>query len=169
MNSEGIEYFIACLNEKFNEENEYEKFVNFLETGLFNHKKIVHADGSPKFGGLIHKFVLCNKIPEQAQSSDFENELIKIQDQFIEENYNVFKNVTFYWNELGNLEQGFNYYGRTIITPDQASEMLQAVYVFLEEDESEQAEYFIGKDWDKLEKILKTAIAKKKMILHFGI
>nr|OTP10529.1 hypothetical protein A5888_003827 [Enterococcus sp. 9E7_DIV0242] len=47
--------------------------------------------------------------------------------------------------------------------------MLQAVYVFLEEDESEQAEYFIGKDWDKLEKILKTAIAKKKMILHFGI
>lgn len=51
---------------------------------------------------------------------------------------------------MDSVEQGFNYHGITIITPEIAGRILQAGKTFLKGNESEQAEYFIGDEWDTL-------------------
>mgnify|MGYP001049069948 CR=1 FL=1 len=169
LNREDILYLHNCLVLKGSDSPEYVKFQSFLENCLSNGKQVLHIDGSPLTGSLIHDFVLCEEIPENLNPRKYKSISIKIQDQFIEENYDVFKNVKMYWNNLNNVDQGFNYYGITIITPKIAEKLLQTVEAFLAGNESEQAKYFVGDEWDTLKQILETAIAEDKFVIHFGI
>lgn len=164
-----ILYLKNCLALKDSNSREYTKFMSFLEYCLSNGKQALHVDGSPSTVGLIHDFVLCKELPKDLDPRKYKNIGIKIQDQFIEENYDVFKNVKMYWNNTDNIDQGFKYYGITIITPEIAGKLLQTVKTFLEGNTSEQAEYFVGDDWDTLKKILETAISEDQFIIHFGI
>lgn len=169
LDREDILYIQNCLSLKGSNSPEYLKFRSFLEDCLSNGKQVLHIDGSPLTGSLIHDFILCKEIPKELNPRKYKSISIKIQDQFIEENYDVFKNVEMYWNNLDTKDQGFNYYGITIITPEIAEELLQTVETFLKGNESEQAKYFIGDEWDTLKQLLETAIAEDKFVIHFGI
>lgn len=92
-----------------------------------------------------------------------------MQDQFIMENYDIFKTVEMYWENTKEKKRGFNYYGITIISPEMAHELLDAMEMFLDGNISEKAEYFRGKEYDTLCTILNEAILHKKFVMHFGI
>ncbi|MGG5314613.1 hypothetical protein [Enterococcus sp. AZ072] len=169
LDREDILYVQNCISLKSSISPEYAKFRSFLEDCLSNGKQVLHIDGSPLTGSLIHDFILCKEIPKDLNPRKYKSTSIKIQDQFIEENYNVFKDVKMYWNNLDTKDQGFNYYGITIITPEIAEKLLQTVEAFLAGNESEQAKYFVGDEWDTLKQILETAIAEDKFVIHFGI
>lgn len=169
LGKEDILYIRSCLVSSGSTSLETIKFMTFLDDCLVNENQVLHIDGSPSTGGLIHDFVLCKEVPKDIDPRKYKGISFKIQDQFIEENYDVFKNVKMYWNNLDNVDQGFNYYGITIITPEIAEELLQTVKIFLEENKSEQTEYFVGDDWDTMKKIFEMAIAENKFIIHFGV
>lgn len=164
-----ILYLQKCLVLKSNNSTEQRKFMSFLDNCLSNEEQVLHVDGSPSTGGLIHDFVLCKELPKDIDPRNYKSVGVNVQDQFIEENYDVFKNVKMYWNSLDKVDYGFNYYGVTIITPEVAENILQTVKIFLKDNKSEQAEYFVGDDWDTLKQILETAISEDKFIIHFGI
>ncbi|MFD2307256.1 hypothetical protein [Enterococcus termitis] len=164
-----ISFLKECLILHANTEKEYSKFVNFLDKSLINGHKILHVDGSPVTGGLIHNFVLTSEVPSKIFHEDFEKDDAKLQDQFINEYYNVFKDVKMYWNEVGNLEDGFNYYGITILTPEMAQQLLIRMAEYLDGNDSEAAEYFIGDDYNMLKVLLNRCIEEKKYLIHFGI
>lgn len=169
LDKEDILYLQNCLVLRGSDSPEYVKFKLFLEDCLFNGKQVLHIDGSPLTGSLIHDFILCKEVPKDIDPRKYKSSSIKIQDQFILDNYNVFKDVEMYWNNLDTKDQGFNYYGITIITPEIAEKLLQTVEAFLAGNESEQAKYFIGDEWDTLKQLLETSIAKDQFIIHFGI
>ncbi|MEO1769341.1 hypothetical protein [Candidatus Enterococcus ferrettii] len=169
LDKEDILYLQNCLALKGSTSSEYVKFRSFLEDCLSNGKQVLHEDGSPLTGGLIHDFILCKEVPDDLDPRKYKSISIKIQDQFILDNYDVFKDVDMYCNNLDNLEQGFNYHGITIITPEIAEKILQTGRTFLKGNKSEQAEYFVGDDWEILKQVLETAIADDQFIIHFGI
>lgn len=169
LDTEDILYLQNCLVLKGNTSPEYVKFRSFLENCLSNGKQVFHVDGSPSTAGLIHDFVLCKEVPDDLDPRKYKSISIKIQDQFILDTYDVFKDVDMYCNNLDNLEQGFNYHGITIITPEIAEKILQTGRTFLKENKSEQAEYFVGDDWEILKQVLETAITEDKFVIHFGI
>lgn len=169
LDKEDILYLQKCLVSKGSNSSEYVKFMSFLEDCLSNGKQVFHVDGSPSKVGLLHDFILCEELPKDLDPRKYKRMSIKIQDQFIMENYDVFKNVKMYWNNMNTIDQGFNYYGITIITPEIAKKLLETVRNFLEGNRSEQAEYFIGDEWDTLKQILETSISEDKLVIHFGI
>lgn len=169
LDKEDILYLQNCLILKGSNSSEYEKFNSFLEDCLSSGKRVLHEDGSPLIEGLIHDFVLCKEVPKKIDPRNYKSMRIKIQDQFILDNYNVFKDVEMYCNNLDNLEKGFNYHGITIITPEVAKKILEAGQTFLKENKSEQAEYFVGDDWEILKQVMETAIAEDQFVIHFGI
>ncbi|MBX8936903.1 hypothetical protein [Enterococcus gilvus] len=169
LDKKDILYLKKCLILKGNNFPEYAKFMSFLEECLSNGNKVFHVDGSPSEIGLLHDFILCKELPKDLDPRKYKSISIKIQDQFIEENYDVFKQIKMYWNNMNTVDQGFNYYGITIITPEIAKKILETVRIFLEGNKSEQAKYFVGDEWDILKQILETAISEDKLIVHFGI
>lgn len=94
---------------------------------------------------------------------------IKLPDQFIMENYNVFKRVKMYWESTEWKRDGFNYYGTTLITSNMAQDLLETMKDYLQNNTSEQAEYFAGREYELLSNILRKAVEEEKVILHFGI
>ncbi|MHC5218368.1 hypothetical protein ACYSNR_17160 [Enterococcus sp. LJL128] len=169
LDEQNIKRLKAILTLNAENEAEYRKFMNFLNAALADKKQVLHLDGSPSYGGLIHNFALRDTLSEDEDFWAFRNETIDIQDQFIMENYNVFKNIEMYWQTAKEFGPGFNYYGITVITPAIAQHFLEVIADYLHGNESEQAAYFIGEEWDTLESILKTAAAENKIIVHFGI
>ncbi|MBL1230371.1 hypothetical protein IW492_14130 [Enterococcus sp. BWB1-3] len=166
-----ILYIKKCLISVENtlKEKEIVKFLFFLEDCISIGKQVLHVDGSPSTVGLVHRFLLCDKVPENLDPRNFRNNTIKIQDQFIGEYYDVFKDVNMYWDTVENLDQGFNYYGITIISPDIAKQLLFRMTEYLEGNRSEAAEYFIGDDYETLKMLLNKGITKGVYIIHFGI
>ena len=169
LGKEDILYLQKCLVSNSSNAPEYMKFMSFLEECLSSGNQVLHVDGSPSTGGLIHDFILCKELPEDLNPRKYKSISIKIQDQFIEENYDVFKNVKMYWNNMYTIDQGFSYYGITIITPDIARNLLETVGTYLDGNKAEQAEYFIGNEWNTLKQILETSISEGKLVIHFGI
>jgi hypothetical protein len=169
LNSNDIQYLIQILTLNLSGENEFEKLISFFHSCLIRKKEVLHVDGSPSTGGLIHNFALTSKIPSKIFHEDFKENNVKLQDQFINDYYYVFKDVKMYWNEVGNIEEGFNYYGITIITPNMAKQLLDRMVEYIECDNSEAAEYFVGYDYDALKKLLNQSIVEKKYLIHFGI
>lgn len=169
LDKDDILFIQSCLVVNGSKSPEYVKFREFLEDCLSNEKQVFYEDGSPSTGGLIHDFVLCKELPKDLDPRKYKSFSIKIQDQFILDNYDVFKDVEMFWNSMDSVEQGFNYHGITIITPEIAGKILQAGQTFLKGNESEQAEYFIGDEWDTLKQIMETSISDDKLIIHFGI
>lgn len=157
----------TCLIRQPQDQHEYAKLLKFVDDALNNQLGVIHRNGAP--GYLTHKFILCDKLPQKLDIRLYQDSCIKIQDQFICENYDVFKNVTFYWNDLHQTGSGFNYYGITIITPPMAQLLLETMAHFLDNNLSEMAEYFVGEEYDMLCTLLKKAIEQNKFLVHFGI
>lgn len=161
-----IEFFKCCLT-SWDKEKEYKKIINFLNRALLLGDKIIHIDGS--YGTLVHEFVLCSKIPEVISFKDFKTNTIKIQDQFINENYDIFKKINYYWWNLNNLESGFNYHGITIISPKMAAESIFVINNYLSNNDSEKACYFLGDENDTIQALFKKSIKNNEYIIHFGV
>lgn len=162
-----VNYLKECLMKQSEREKEYQKFMMLINKALLEKKEIIHENGS--VGSLVHDFVLCDDIPPIINYSNYKNCFIKMQDQFIMENYDIFKTVEMYWENTKEKKRGFNYYGITIISPEMAHELLDAMEMFLDGNISEKAEYFRGKEYDTLCTILNEAILHKKFVMHFGI
>jgi len=158
---------IKCCLLKWSADKEYNKFMLLINRAIAKGKEIIHESGSP--GSLVHDFIICSEFPEEIDYKDYKANFIKIQDQFIMENYDVFKTVELYWENTENKIGGFNYYGTTLITPQMAQELIDAMAKFLKDNDSEEAEYFVGEEYDILVEILNKAIADNKVIIHFGI
>lgn len=156
-----------CLMKQSEQEKEYKKFMALINKALLGKKEIIHENGS--VGSLVHDFVICDEIPTIISYSQYKNHFIKIQDQFIMENYDVFKSVEMYWENVKVKKRGFNYYGITIISPQMAHELLDVMEEFLDGNISEKAEYFKGKEYDTLCAILNEAILHNQFVIHFGI
>lgn len=156
-----------CLMKQSEQEKEYKKFMALINKALLGKKEIIHENGS--VGSLVHDFVICDEIPTIISYSQYKNHFIKIQDQFIMENYDVFKSVEMYWENTKVKKRGFNYYGTTIISPQMAQEVLDVMKEFLDGNISEKAEYFKGKEYDTLCAILNEAILRNQFVIHFGI
>lgn len=161
-----IKVLRTCLLEHSGEK-EYNKFMNFIDRAISVGAEICHEDGS--HGSLAHGFILVSDLPDEISYRDFEKDAIKIQDQFIREYYDVFKNVEMFWDTTEEKGNGFNYYGDTIITPIMAQELVNNINEFLTNHGSEEAEYFVGEEFDLLLNILNQAVLENKYIVHFGI
>lgn len=157
----------TCLLHQSHSQREYAKFLKLIDNALENHLGIIHQNGAP--GHLTHKFILCDKVPEQLSILLYRDSCVEIQDQFIRENYDVFKNVFLYWSYPNQTGPGFNYYGTTIITPPMAQSLLDIMARFLDNNLSEMAEYFVGEEYDALCTLLKKAIERNQFLIHFGI
>lgn len=169
LKKEDIKYVISCLKLQSADEKEHGKLNDFLEKCLQKEKDVLHVDGRPSYGGLKHEFVLVDYIPKEIHYRDFKNHFISIQDQFIRENYKVFSKISMNWEELETIGNGFNYYGTTIISPNNAKELLDVIEEYLYDNSSEEAEYFVGEEYETLKNILKTAVGENQYIVHFGI
>ena len=163
-----VNYLRECLMKQSEQEKEYQKFMALINKALFEKKEIIHDDGSD--GSLVHDFIICDGIPLVDDYYNYKNHSIKIQDQFIMENYDVFKTVKMYWGgDTKKKGGGFDYYGITIISPQMARELLDVMEEFLDGNTSEKAKYFKGKEYDTLCEILNEAILHNKFVMHFGI
>lgn len=162
-----VNYLRECLIKQSEQEKEYQKFMALINKALLEKKEIIHESGS--VGSLVHDFVICDEIPTIISYSKYKNHFIKIQDQFIMENYDVFKTVKMYWENTEDKKGGFNYYGITILSPQMARELLDVMEKFLNDNISEETEYFKGKEYDALCEILNEAILYNKFVIHFGI
>ena len=168
LDEKGIIYLKESLLSQAGHRKEVEKFISFVDCCLQKEKEIIHVNEG--IGTLSHEFVLCIAVPSEIKSSnDFREERIKIHDQFIREHYNVFKKVEMYWSDMHTKGEGFNYYGITILSPEISENLVCEITKFLENNESEEAEYFYGKEYDILMKILTESISENKYIIHFGI
>ncbi len=167
ISTDAIKNLKNCLLKQSKHEKEYDKFMTFINMAMTDNKEIIHENGSPNC--MVHDFVICNKFPEKIIYNNYKKDLIKIQDQFILDNYNVFKTVDLYWEDIEHKNRGFNYYGTTLITSQMAKELRERMIEYLKDNNSEQAEYFVGNEYDILCKILDRAISEDKVIIHFGI
>ena len=161
-----IKYVISVLD-KFKSEREHQKLYNILNRALLENLIILHDDGSE--GSLRHDFILCKEIPSVIEYKDFSNKSVKIQDQFILENHDVFSKVKFYWNDLENQDYGFNYYGITIINPEMAKQLIGTMIDYIKYNPSEKAEYFLGEEYNTLSALLTKAILNNESVNHYGI
>jgi len=169
LDNQDIKNIKKCLLKQFSDEKEkeYNKLLIFIDHAISANKDVIYESGSPS--SLKHKFILCTKIPSLIKSSEYKERLIKIHDQFIRENLCVFTKVRLFWNSLNNYDEGFNYYGITIITPKMAQDLLNVMEEFLKNNDSEEAEYFVGEEYDMLREILNDAINENEYVIHFGI
>jgi len=167
-NVEDIKNFKECLLKQSNKEKEFSKLLSFLNKAIKNNKKMWCIGGGRV--GIEHDFYISST-PTLLKYNDikYEEHYIRIQDRFILDNYPLFKNVELYWNNTEKLGPGFNYYGNTIITPKMAQELLNIMEKFIKYDGSEEAEYFVGEEYNMLREILNDAINENKYIIHFGI
>jgi len=156
-----------CLMLQSKSEHEYAKLIDLINKALAKQLGIIHQNGAP--GHLTHGFVLCDRLPQTIDFQQYNDSCVKIQDQFISENYKVFKKVVLYWNDLNKTGLGFNYYGTTIITPQMAQNLLNTMTRFLENDTSEMAEYFVGEEYDILRDLLTKSIRNNQFLIHFGV
>lgn len=167
-----------CLSRQPETEWEYQKFMGMLDRAIVEGRELMHDSGAP--WGPFHDFVICDAFPtkegmhEDGKRIDYtyfrrKYALIKIPDQFIMENYDVFKHVQLYWSGTVDLGGGFHYYGDTWITTQMAQELLDFMEEYLRGNTSEAAVYFKGREYDILVSILETAIAENKVVIHFGI
>lgn len=156
-----------CLLKQPEYGEEYYKFLRLINKALLEKVEIIHESGSP--GHLVHDFVICSEFPRKIDYNNYKNQFIKIQDQFIMENFDVFDSVKLFWEDTNHLEEGFNYYGTTLINSEMALKLIHAMNNFLKNNDSEKAEYFIGEEYNKLTEILDMAISDFKVIIHFGI
>lgn len=157
----------ACLMLQPQSEHEYAKLLKFIDEALANQLGIIHQNGAPS--NLVHEFMLCDKLPQELSIRLYRDSCVKIQDQFILENYDVFKEVFLYWNSLNQTGPGFNYHGTTIITPPMAQLLLDTMSQFLENNSSEMAEYFIGEEYDILCDLLRKSVTYHQFLIHFGV
>lgn len=158
----------VCLMRQSHQEQEYAKFMRLIDRAMEGKQGIIHIDGSQE--KLTHKFVLIDHIPPVINPKlAQEMECVEIQDQFFRENFNVFQSVKTYWDTPDQMGVGFNYYGITIITSEMAQNLLTAMALFIKNNSSEQAQYFVGEEYDELDKILSDAVAKQQILIHFGI
>ena len=118
---------------------------------------------------MVHDFVICSEFPETIAYTDYRDKFVKIQDQFILDNYDVFEKVELYWGNTQTVERGFNYYGVTLLSTQMAQQLKDAMSDFLEHNTSEKAAYFAGEEYDTLTALLYKAIKENKGIIHFGI
>ena len=156
-----------CLSKQSEYEEEYPKFMRLVDKALAGRKEVIHESGRP--GRLVHDFVICSDFPENIDYKTLKNQFIQIQDQFFMENLDVFEPVKLYWENTENKNEGFNYYGTTLINPQMAQELINAMTEFLKDNATEKAKYFIGEEYDQLVEILSKAILENKVIIHFGI
>jgi len=167
IDEKGILYLKGALLSQTCIEKEVKKFLAFIDRCLQHGNVIIHRDAAYK---MCHKFVILDNIPSEIESSnDFQGELLKIYDQFIMEHYDVFKKVEMYWNDTHKKGGGFNYYGVTILTPEMTKNLIDEIERFLENNESEEAEYFLGEEYNQLMVIFNKSISENKYVIHFGI
>lgn len=110
---------------------------------------------------LIHKFfsVKREEIFFEMQSSTFKvRKCVTVSDKIIL-NYRDFQSsFKSHWNEVGDIHEGINYYGVTIIL----NEDIPAFYAMLEK-------YKIRRDIKRLRSLCRSAMEKGEDIVHFGI
>lgn len=147
--------------------DESEKLMKFVDRAMSEKKQVIHENGSP--GSMVHDFVICSEFPETIAYTDYRDKFVKIQDQFILDNYDVFEKVELYWGNTQTVERGFNYYGVTLLSTQMAQQLKDAMSDFLEHNTSEKAAYFAGEEYDTLTALLDKAIKENKGIIHFGI
>lgn len=170
LNAEELEQIKKCLLKQPKNEWEFEKFMRFIDKALAEGKDVIHDYFN--WSGRRHEFVVCDEFPTEKIMDynyyRYNYDFVLINDQYISENYGVFKNVKLYWNDTETKDDGFNYYGRTLISTRMAQELLDAMAEYLKDNTSEEAVYFKGKDYDVLVGILEEAIMKNKVVIHFG-
>jgi len=167
MNTNQINHLKTCLLMQPQNEKEYAKLMALIDRAI-NEKKDIHHEGGER-GSLSHDFVICDYLPSEINYRDLVDISVKIQDQFIRENYDAFSKVMLFWEDLLNQEYGFNYYGITIISPVMAQRLLDAISEYLKDNCSEKAEYFVGEEDDILRGLLMKSISENKFIIHFGV
>lgn len=171
LSSEELMQIRECLLKQSEDEWEYDKFMGFLERAIFEAKEVRYEYVTT--WGLMHKFYICDVFPTESIMDynyyKYNYDYISIHDQFIMENYNVFKNVKLYWNNTETVGNGFAYYGETLISTQMAQELLDVMAEYLKDNMSEEAMYFRGREYDVLVEILEEALAKNKVVIHFGI
>lgn len=118
---------------------------------------------------MYHEFILQSEVSADLSRLFVESNVVEIHDQFILDNIDVFKAIRLYWNQIGNLEYGFCYYGFTIITPEMSSLLLKRIEEYLRGNKTEKAEFFKGKELNDLMLLLDGSINQRKYIIHRGI
>lgn len=162
---EELKQFENCLLKQSPQNNECKKLMALIHRALEEKTGLIHK--APDY--MPHEFVICSEFPEQILYNNYKDMFIKLPDQFIMENYNVFKRVKMYWESTEWKRDGFNYYGTTLITSNMAQDLLETMKDYLQNNTSEQAEYFAGREYELLSNILRKAVEEEKVILHFGI
>ena len=161
----------ACLLKQLKDEWEYDKFMSFIDRALAEGKDVMHDYSN--WAGRRHNFVICDQFPtEEIMDYNYylyNYDFIWISDQFISEYYDVFKKVDLYWNNTETKASGFCYYGETLISTQMAQELLDVMAAYLKDNMSEAAVYFRGRDYDVLVGVLEEAVAKNKVVIHFGV
>ena len=98
LSSEELMQIRECLLKQSEDEWEYDKFMGFLERAIFEAKEVRYEYVTT--WGLMHKFYICDVFPTESIMDynyyKYNYDYISIHDQFIMENYNVFKNVKLY-------------------------------------------------------------------------
>lgn len=145
------------------------KFVALADRCLSEGVPMLHLDGSPTTGGLQHDFILLEELPDELDYLDFKGKFLKIQDQFIIDYAFLFEQQEFHQDSRGNRSTGLNYHGVTILHPDDSQQLLTSFQMFLFQNTSERAQYFLGDDYFMLNQLLITSVIEKKWLIHFGI
>ena len=168
INPDQIAQLKSCLLKQSENEKEYTKLMDFIELALKENKEIHHIDGA---GSMVHPFIICEKMPADLKNipASLIIKKIHIHDQFILDYYEVFSEAPLYWDFLSADKNGFNYYGNTIISPEAAQKLIDAMDKYLKDNHSEEAEYFLGEDHDLLREMLTKAILENMYIIHFGL
>jgi hypothetical protein len=86
---------------------------------------------------------------------------VRVNDEFIQAHYRLTEKVRLYFNKIGEayLNTGWNYHGFTIITPQMAKDLNEALLPIADESE----------DYLNLSGLLKQAVTENKYIIHFGV
>lgn len=162
---EELKQLKACVLNYSEQSKEKNKLNTLIDKAIEEKKELIHK--SPDC--MPHDFVICTEFPDEINYNNYKNEFIKIPDQFIMENYNVFNKVSLYWGSTKEKGNGFNYYGVTLISSKMAQELIDTMENYLKNNTSEQALYFVGREYSILLDILIKAVEEEKVILHFGI
>lgn len=109
---------------------------------------------------LTHEFVLCAIIPTEINYSDYsKDDMVIVSDDFILENNIHIDKVKMHCQYLGNMINGLDYYGITIIPPDTAKELKKELLGQCQD----------SCDLRKLINVLDKAIESQCYVIHFGI
>jgi hypothetical protein len=110
---------------------------------------------------LIHEFIAVKREKVQCEitySAVKKRQCVRIADNLILNNGDFLSLFRTHWEYIGNVHEGLNYHGITIILNEDLPQFISVLSKYNEHDDIQQ-----------LTRLCKSAFLTKKDIVHFGI